>query len=317
MTAENPITPLLERQGVVILDGGLAAELEARGADLDHELWSARYLQEDPDLIRRIHLDYLDAGADCVISASYQATVRGFRKQGLSDEEAVALLRRSVELACAARDDFWDRAPAGRLRPLVAASVGAYGAYLADGSEYTGRYDLDEAGLTEFHRRRFRILAASGADLLACETLPSGPEARALLRLLGESPGAWAWFSFTCRDEIHLSDGTPLAEMAAELDGARQVVAVGVNCTAPRFIPALISELRRSTRKPVVVYPNSGETYDAERKAWSDLASPPDFGQLSSVWFDRGASLVGGCCRTGPRHIRQIRSRLLGAPPAA
>ncbi len=193
----NPIRPFLGRQGVLILDGGLATELEARGADLGDAtgLWSARLLRADPDLIRDVHLAYLEAGADCIIGASYQATVAGFVATGLDEAQAVALIGRSVELAREARDLFWSRrdrpvrdSPArdrpGRLRPLVAASVGPYGAYLADGAEYTGAYGLAEGGLVAFHRRRFAILAASGADLLACETVPSLPEARALARLL-------------------------------------------------------------------------------------------------------------------------------------
>ncbi len=316
----NPITPFLERQGVVVLDGGLATELEARGFDLRDELWSAQVLLEQPEAIRRLHLDYLEAGADCVIGASYQATLEGFGRRGIERGQAEELLRRSVRLALEARDDFWSRRAdrRGRLEPLVAASVGPYGAFLADGSEYTGEYGLDEAALAAFHRRRFEVLAAAGADLLACETIPSLLEARALARLLEEVPGPPAWLSFCCRDDHRLSDGSDLAAVAAELDGSERIVAFGVNCTAPRHLPGLIARLRGATDKPIAVYPNSGEVWDGSEKRWlvetDEVRRAGDFAAASAGWRAAGARLIGGCCRTGPREVRAIRSRLLGAP---
>ncbi len=307
----SPILTFLRRQAPLILDGGLATELESRGCDLADELWSAGYLLMDPDAIRQAHLDYLAAGADCVVTASYQATLTGFRRRGASLEEARTLLARSVELALEAREAFLRRPGPGRQPPLVAASVGPYGAFLADGSEYTGDYDRDEEGLVAFHRERFEILAASGADLLACETLPSAAEARALKRLLTARPGRWAWFSFSCRDGRHLCDGSELASIAAELDDCEQVAAIGVNCTAPRHVGELIGEIRRVSAKPVVVYPNSGEIYDAAAKSWIGDPDPEDFAVAAAGWVERGAAAVGGCCRTGPEHIRRIRRRVL------
>ncbi len=331
----NPIVPFLEHQGALILDGGLATELEKRGRDLGDHLWSARLLRDDPDLIRQVHSDYYWAGADCCISASYQATIPGFMRQGLSEEEAIRLIRLSVQLVMEARDGFWEaqggggageqgrirdwetgrlgdwrlEIRGGRLRPLVAASVGPYGAYLANGAEYTGDYDLDEDGLVDFHRQRWHILADSGADILACETIPSFAEARALSRLLAETPERFAWFSFSCRDGRHISDGTPLALCAEYLSQFEQVAAVGINCTAPRYIPDLIREVTAVTDKPVIVYPNSGETYDAAENRWLGEAVPAEFGTFSREWRKLGAALIGGCCRTGPAHIRQIRDR--------
>jgi len=299
-----------ERQNVVVLDGGLATELEARGHDLGDALWSARLLLDNPAAIREVHRDYLDAGADCIVSASYQATIEGFRSQGLDPAEAEDLLRRSVLLACEARDEFWSRADrSNRLRPLVAASIGPYGAYLADGSEYRGTYDVDEKGLVEFHRHRWEILSDSPADLLACETLPSTVEARALSGLLEATPGKQAWFSFSCRDGAHVSDGSRIADAARMLDCCAQVVAIGVNCTAPWYIPELIGELRAATGKPIVVYPNSGETYDAAGKRWLPGEQALDLGRACQEWRSLGARLIGGCCRTGPAQIRLIRDR--------
>ena len=311
------LAPFLERQGFVVLDGGLATELEARGFDLDDDLWSARLLLERPAAIRRLHLDYLEAGADCVISASYQATIEGFGRRGIEPGAAEDLLRLAVRLAHSARDEFWGR-PAnrrGRLEPLVAASVGPYGAFLADGSEYTGDYRLDEAALAAFHRRRLEVLAASGADLLAVETLPSRVEARALARLLDEVPGPPAWLSFSSPGGRRLADGSDLGAIVGELDGHRRIVAFGVNCTAPRHVAGLVARLRVATDKPIAVYPNSGEVWDAAGKRWRERLRSQDgerrsLGDAAAVWHRAGARLIGGCCRTGPRDVRRIRARL-------
>jgi homocysteine S-methyltransferase len=304
----DPIASILDRQAALVIDGALATELERRGCDIRGELWSARVLLEQPELIRRLHLDYFEAGADCAISASYQATIPGFMRRGMSEPEAIGLIRRSVQLAAAARDEFWSQAAnrAGRCRPLVAASVGPYGAYLADGSEYTGNYALGRDELMDFHRPRLRALVESGPDLLACETIPSCAEAEALAALLGEFPSVPAWFSFSARDGSRISEGRPFADCLRLLAGHPQVVAVGVNCTSPRYVPSLIREAKRHTRKPILVYPNLGESYNAASNEWSGGPVCRSFGDEARFWYDAGARLIGGCCRTTPEDIRAI-----------
>lgn len=268
----------------MILDGGLATELEKRGYDISDKLWSARLLRDAPSAIRAVHADYVAAGAQCLITASYQATLATLTADHL---------RLSVRLAREAAPQ------------VVAASVGPYGAARADGSEYTGAYDLDEDGLHAWHAERFAVLADAGADLLACETIPSFPEARALCRLLEATPHAAAWFSFCCRDGARIADGTPLADCAAYLEDCPQVVAVGLNCTAPRHVLPLLAKLR--TGKKVVVYPNSGEAWDPVRRVWTGEADPAGFAALAVEWRRAGADWIGGCCRTGPEHIRALR----------
>jgi homocysteine S-methyltransferase len=305
------ISPLLPLSPFpcLVLDGGLATELEKRGHNLDDPLWSARLLLSEPEAIQQLHTDYLVAGADIIITASYQATIPGLMARGLDETAARALIQKSVELAIAARDQFWPAAASeGRIRPLVAASVGPYGAYLADGSEYDGRYGLSEDELYQFHRERWLLLAGTAADLLACETIPSYLEARALARLLVETPARLAWFAFSCADGRQLHDGAPIRECAAFLDGVLGVAAIGVNCTPPEHITSLIQEIRAVSQKPIVVYPNSGETYDAVHNCW--LGDPQDFLVASRAWLAAGASLIGGCCRVGPEQIRQLRDRL-------
>ena len=304
----NPLSQILEQHRLVILDGALATELEQRGCDLHDPLWSAKVLLEHPERIVEVHQDYFQAGADCAITASYQATIPGFMKRGLTLEAAREALQSAVRLAIAARDAFWqdETQHPGRPKPLVAASVGPYGAYLADGSEYRGDYALSEAELMDFHRPRLAALLDAGPDLLACETLPCFAEAKALARLLGEFPNACAWMTFSARDDAHINHGEQLADCVAELDAFPQIVAIGVNCTAPQHIPGLIAAVRSATDKPIVVYPNSGETYDATHHAWCGPATHETFAQEAQRWFDAGAHLIGGCCRTTPAHIAQI-----------
>ncbi len=307
----NPLTAALERHTVLILDGALATELEQRGCDLNDPLWSARVLIEQPELIEQVHADYFAAGADIAITASYQASFAGFAARGINDEAATALLQRSVELARRARDRFVAAGlPADRPQPLVAASIGPYGAYLHDGSEYRGDYRLSEDELIAWHRPRLAALAAAGPDLLACETIPTLREARALARLLSEFPQLSAWISFTARDGLHTSRGEPIAACAAELADFPQIAALGINCSAPRHLPSLIAQIRGACNLPVVVYPNSGEAWDAANHCWFGSSDSGDFAALACSWQQAGAQLIGGCCRTGPQHIRALAAAL-------
>jgi len=309
---------MLRRQGFVLLDGGLATALEERGQDLDDPLWSARVLLDAPEEVAAVHRAYLEAGADCIATVTYQATFEGFRARGMTDAQAEEAFGTAVALAVEARDAFWNR-PEGRterLRPLVAASVGPYGAYLADGSEYTGRYDLDEEGLVAFHRRRWNLLARAPVDLLACETIPSLAEARALLRLLAQTPGRWAWLSFQCRDGAHLADGSPLASVVALCAAADRVAAVGVNCVPPDQVPALLTVASVGGQgTPLAAYPNSGERYDARTRSWDAAREAWDPGAAALSWHRMGAAVVGGCCRTGPDTISAMRAALRAASP--
>jgi homocysteine S-methyltransferase len=306
----NPVASILDRYPALVIDGALATELERRGCDLKDDLWSAKILLEQPEIIKQVHLDYFRAGADCAITASYQATIEGFVKRGLREKEAIALIQTSVRLAMAARDEFWAEASnqAGRPRPFVAASVGPYGAFLADGSEYRGNYGLTEKELMDFHRPRLRALVEAGADLLACETIPCLVEAQAIASLLKEFPAISAWVSFTAGDEKHVSEGQLLADCVKQLEEHPQVAAVGVNCTSPEHIPSLIREVKRITQKPILVYPNSGETYDATNNDWNGVPVLDSFGEQAKEWYAAGARLIGGCCRTTPEDIRAIAS---------
>lgn len=313
MSNVMPLTPFLRQQGFVILDGGLATEIEKRGHNLNNKLWSASILISHPEEIRDVHLSYLIAGADCITTASYQSTIPGLLEAGMPQKEAKALILISVDLALEAREIFWksDKEDGARIYPLVAASIGPYGAYLADGSEYHGNYDISKVALKNFHQSRWEMIANSKADLFACETIPSYQEAAILLDLLKSTPGKYAWMSFSCKDEKHISDGTTIAECVDLVNGIDQVVAIGINCTAPKHISSLVSEIvNRGFIKPIVVYPNSGEIYNSNQKTWEGQSDILQFETACIDWYKAGATLIGGCCRTGPEHIKAIRSSL-------
>jgi homocysteine S-methyltransferase len=306
----------LDRQGFVVLDGGLATELENRGESLNTPLWSAQILLVAPEKIANVHGTYFLAGADVAITSSYQATFPGLCAMGLTSQQAEQVISRSVTVASDARDLFWNEPQnrVGRIRPLIAASVGPYGAFLHDGSEYRGDYGVSRDALKEFHRDRLAVLANSGADLIACESIPSLPEAEGLAELLDDFPKAQAWISFTCKDEARISDGSLFSDAVRAVCQSPAVVAVGLNCTAPHLVNALLEKARDVTDKPLVAYPNSGELYDVATSSWRSTSEAATIECAAREWHRRGALLIGGCCRTTPETIREIRRALTSEP---
>lgn len=290
--------------GIQVLDGGMASELEYLGANINGPLWSAHVLEDDPGKIVAVHRAYIEAGADIIETASYQVSRRGYVEVGLDPAGADVALLRSVTIAREAVALFPER------RIIVAASLGPYGAALHNGAEYHGNYDCTFADLVAFHGERIQVLASAGCreapDLLAFETLPSLAEAEAIGEALTPYPELTAWFSFTCRDEGHVAHGELLRQCASAVARLPQAAAIGVNCTQPKFIPALIRELRAASDKPIVIYPNSGEGWDAERRRWTGTSDPSGYGDQAKTWRAAGAQIIGGCCRTRPAHIRQV-----------
>ena len=295
--------------GVVLLDGGLATQLEARGHDLSDDLWSARLLADDPVEIVAAHLDFFGAGARVATTASYQASVEGFAGRGVDRATAEALIRRSVSLAREAAQEAAEWSPE---TPLVAASVGPYGAVLADGSEYRGDYDLTDAALRDFHGQRLELLLDAEPDLLALETIPCEQEAAVLLDLLVElRPPVPAWLSLTCADASTTRRGEDVARVFGLAAGHPGVVAVGVNCTAPEHLAALVPAAVAASGKPAVAYPNSGEAWDGAARRWVRGPGQVGVDPVAALgWVADGARLVGGCCRVTPSDVAALASVL-------
>lgn len=301
--------------GCAVIDGGFATQLEKHGASINDSLWSALCLIKEPDLIKRVHMEYLEAGADILVTSSYQATLPGFQSKGLSFEEGELLLKKSVKLAVEARDKFWDAAKrnpgySGN-RALVAASIGSYGAYLADGSEYSGYYgpDVNVGKLKDFHRRRLQVLVEAGPDLLAFETIPNKLEAQACVELLEEENiKIPSWICFTSVNGENAPSGESFQECLDVINRSNKVNAVGINCAPPHFMEGLICKFKGLTKKLIVVYPNSGEIWDGKAKKWlpSTCFDDDKFELSATRWHDLGASLIGGCCRTTPSTVKAI-----------
>ena len=289
---------------VRVLDGGMASELEYQGANIDGPLWSAHVLEDAPEKVVAVHRAYIEAGADCILTSSYQVSRMGYAEFGLPVERADSALLKSVALARSATAEF----PARRI--VVAASLGPYGAALHSGAEYHGNYNVPFSQLVAFHQERIQVLAdasnGQAPELLAFETLPSLEEAQAIGEALNAWPDLSAWFSFTCKDEQHVAHGELLSECATAVARFPQTIAIGINCTQPAFLPSLIGELRAASDKPIVVYPNSGEGWDAEARCWTGTGDPERYGKQAEQWYAAGAQIVGGCCRTRPAHISQV-----------
>lgn len=312
----NPLQPFLNHQNFIMLDGAMATELEARGSALDDPLWSAKLLVENPAQIEAIHYDYFCAGADITITASYQATFEGFAQHGIGQKQAADLMRLSVHLAASARDRYWVQVQPNenRQRPLVAVSIGPYGAWLHDGSEYRGDYDRSFQELIDFHRPRIELFAkmirAGEADLLACETIPCRAEAEAIVYLLTELQDISAWISFSCHDTKRICHGESFAEVIEMVSKCEQVIAAGLNCTSPRFATELLQSIHAKPSIPLLVYPNSGESWDAQSGHWTAERKVDKMGDVAIQWHAAGAKLIGGCCRTTPEDIRRMREAL-------
>ena len=306
------ISENLKNKDGLVLDGAMATELEKRGVKTNNELWSATALIENPEAITAVHKSYFESGADVATTNTYQANVSKFIQLGLSENESENLITKAVTLAKKARSDYYagltqDEKSKRAQFPLVAGSIGPYGAYLADGSEYRGDYDLTEQEYQDFHLKRMQLLDKAGVDLFAFETQPNFNETKALVDLLEEQfPQQHAWLSFSVKDSETLCDGTCLFEAVKYYNDVQQISAIGVNCTTLENIEETIKNIKSVTNKPIVVYPNNGDIYDPETKTWQANPQADTFSDLVPNWLKAGAKLIGGCCRTTPDDIKEI-----------
>lgn len=314
----NPIRDVIRRRGALVIDGAMSTALEKLGMVLNDSLWSARALVANEDLVRQVHLDYFRAGANAAITDSYQATEAGFAARGFSCSDARRFIRRSAELAGEARDLILaENRSLAREDLLVAGAVGPYGAFLADGSEYTGRYALSRDEYARFHRMRIDALLEGGADVLAVETQPRFDEVSAVLSMI-EDRDVTAWVTVTLNEAGTMPDGTPLAKLARELDANPHAAALGLNCVRREKVEAALAELAAHTDKPLVVYPNSGEVYDPVTKTWGQGPhANRTWSTFVPKWRALGAACIGGCCRTLPGDVREISAILAQQAPSA
>lgn len=298
----SPLLELLNERKLLVLDGAMATELEKAGVDTANELWSATALLDAPQKITAVHQEYFKAGADIAITNTYQATKQAFMKQGISADESSALIKQAVFCAQEAREKA-----SGNKKLLLAGSIGPYGAFLANGSEYTGDYHLSIKAFQDFHYPRMQALFEAGADLFAIETQPNFVELEAITELLERKFSKMtAWVALSIKDNKKLCDGTPLKKVVKYLDQFESISAIGVNCTAMENITPALNEIHSLTTKPLIVYPNNGDIYDPISKKWQVNDKAQKFSDLVPTWVKSGAKIIGGCCRTTPDDIREI-----------
>ncbi|MDN7089442.1 homocysteine S-methyltransferase [Lactiplantibacillus plantarum] len=292
-------------QGPVVSDGAMATELEKRGVATNSALWSATAMLDHPDAIQTVHQSYLDAGAKIMTTNTYQANVPAFEQAGIAAAQARQLIQQAVTIAHTARD------ASHVTDAVIAGSIGPYGAYLADGSEYTGAYQLTPSAYQDFHRERLALIMAAGVDVLALETMPRLDEVQALVQLITTT---WTqqpyWVSFSIKDPQTLCDGTSLAVAAKWVAAQPNVVAVGVNCTTLENIAPALTTLKAAVAVPLIVYPNSGDQYDPVTKTWQETHLSHQFASFVPQWLAAGARIIGGCCRTTPKDIATVARAL-------
>lgn len=298
------LTEQLNR-GPVVSDGAMATELEKRGVATNSALWSATAMLDHPDAIQAVHQSYLDAGAKIMTTNTYQANVPAFEQAGIAAAQARQLIQQAVTIAHTARD------ASHVTDAVIAGSIGPYGAYLADGSEYTGAYQLTPSAYQDFHRERLALIMAAGVDVLALETMPRLDEVQALVQLITTT---WTqqpyWVSFSIKDPQTLCDGTSLAVAAKWVAAQPNVVAVGVNCTTLENIAPALATLKAAVAVPLIVYPNSGDQYDPVTKTWQETHLSHQFASFVPQWLAAGARIIGGCCRTTPKDIATVARAL-------
>lgn len=316
MNVADLISENLKNKSGLVVDGAMATELEKHDVDTDNELWSATALIENPEAITAVHKSYFQAGADVAIINTYQANIERFIQLGLSKKASQQLIIKAVKLAQKARTEYFDSLTKNERQkraefPLIAGSVVPYGAYLADGSEYRGDYDLSIQEYQDFHRSRMSLLDKAGVDLFAFETQPNFAETKALVEFIrAEFPKQYAWLTFSIKDPLTLCDGTSLQTAVKYFNVFEQVSAIGVNCTTLENIEETVKNIRAVTDKPIIVYPNNGDVYDPKTKTWAPNPQADTFADLVPKWVKAGAQLIGGCCRTTPTDIKQIADYL-------
>ena len=288
----------------VVLDGAMSTPLERLGADTNNDLWTAKALIDNEELVYEVHKMYFEAGADLIITDTYQANVQAFEKVGYSEKEARNLIKKAVKIAQKARDDYENKT--GK-HNYIAGTIGPYGAYLANGSEYRGDYELSAEEYQQFHLPRIEELVTTGVDILAIETQPKLDEVLAILELLKEKyPQQKVYVSYTLSYDDTISDGTPLPRAIHALEDYSQVIAVGINCVKLELVEPALKNMKEITDKHLIVYPNSSAVYDPKSKTWSQPKTSATFGELIPNWYEAGARIIGGCCTTGPKEIKAV-----------
>ncbi|XP_070539077.1 uncharacterized protein [Ptychodera flava] len=302
-----------------VIDGGASTELENQGFQIgtDH-LWSARLLATNPDEVKAVHKSFLVNGADIIETGTYMASVWGFQKfLGMTESEAKELIKKGVQLAVEARDEFWEELKKSgkdkeRSYPLVAACLGPRAVYYFNASEYSGIYVENDSKqvLLDWHRQQVEVIAEVGPDILAFDTVPALVEAEAIVELLQDFPNQKAWIAFSCKDDEHIGHGEKFTDAIKVAASAPSVIAVGVNCSPPQYVEGLLKRLKgENGGKTLIAYPNSGETWIGDG-VWHGSPDAKPLSEYVPAWIEAGAEWIGGCCRVTAQDIAGVRKAM-------
>ncbi|CAI2635763.1 MULTISPECIES: homocysteine S-methyltransferase [Apilactobacillus] len=304
----NKVNNWINQQDHILIDSSMSTGLEERGLKLNSNLWTAAALESHEDLIVDVHKKYFDAGSSMTTTNTYQASVPGLVKAGYSENQAIALIKKAVELADRGRNESTNPNPKWLL-----GGVGPYGAFLANGSEYTGDYSLTDEEYIAFHEGRIKAMVEAGIDVLILETLPNINELKAITEYTKQFDIP-VIVAASLRDKSHLADGSSLIEVASFLESQEHVIAYGLNCTKPQLVTPALKVLKQShpTHKPFIAFPNSGATYNPEIKEWNhDDLSFEEFDELIAQWFNLDLKFVGGCCCMTEEQEQHIHDKFL------
>ncbi|ULG74649.1 homocysteine S-methyltransferase [Macrococcus brunensis] len=286
-------------QEIILLDGGFGTTVEQFGYDVNHPLWSSNLIESNPEAVYQVHQAFVDAGAEIILTNTYQAAIQSFINMGLNYQDARNYLKKAVEIARRAAKE----------NTIIAGSLGPYGAMLGNGAEYTGDYIISEQDYIDYHKERLDILIEAGISVFAFETIPNLEEIKAVKKLLEEYEEIEAWLSVTLNDSTHLSDGTQLDEVIETVNAIPNVLAFGINCTSIKVIDEAVDKLIKQSSKDIILYPNGGRKYDASNKVWIG-DEEQSLLEAAVRWKDKGVKFIGGCCQVGPDDIKELKASL-------
>ncbi|XP_053686988.1 serine/threonine-protein kinase sel-5 isoform X2 [Sabethes cyaneus] len=314
---------------IIVIDGGFSTQLATHvGQAIDNDpLWSSRFNATNPNAVIETHLDFLRAGSDCILTNTYQASIEGYMDYlDMNEEDSLKLIKSTVELAKLARSRYLAEKVENKSHkiPWVVGSIGPYGAHLHDGSEYTGSYadSVPLARIQKWHRPRINAILEAGVDALAIETIPCRGEADALLELMTtEHPTVRFWIAFQCKDGVSTAHGENFADTAigvwnkARLMKNHNLLAVGINCVHPKYTLQLLQAVHDlgtadEEKIPLIVYPNSGEIWDASG-SWTGEENCVPLETYVPQWIELGVKFIGGCCRTNARDIKRLKKTVI------
>jgi homocysteine S-methyltransferase len=290
------------KKEIKLLDGSLSYPLEKQGYNLNKKLWTGDALINDPNVIKKVHKDYLIAGVDFISTSTYQISYNVLEAMDYSLNEIKDVFKRSVNLVEQAIQETNIK------REIkIVGSYGPYGASLSNGSEYTGKYDTSDNIIMDYHIKNMNIIKELDIDIILYETIPCLREIEILSKLVEEYKKE-VWVSFTCNKDLEFRDGSSIIKACKILSSIEVISTIGINCFSPLLAEKAIKKLKDNSNKKILIYPNSGEIYNNKDKDW--------YGEkyfdrsMIKKWLALSPDIIGGCCRVGFEDIKNMRKEI-------